>query len=115
MGHTTENKQKSQRFQNRAVKICTGCYNYTISSRNLIKQLSWFTAKQRCDYLTGILMYKCVNYIAPDYLCDLFCLNADIYQVNTITKSVIFMYQQSVYFSQSLSVYGSVLLNLNSL
>ena len=65
--------------------------------------------------LTGILMYKCVNYIAPDYLCDLFCLNADIYQVNTITKSVIFMYQQSVYFSQSLSVYGSVLLNLNSL
>ena len=94
-GRTTENNlQKIQRFQNRAVRICTGCFDYTISSRTLIKQLSWFTVKQRCDYLTG--MYKCVNHIAPDYLCDLFCLNADIYQVNTRSNQVnnIDVYQQ---------------------
>ena len=33
-------------------------------------------------------MYKCINHIAPDYLCDLFCLNADIYQVNTRSTQV---------------------------
>ena len=54
-GRTTENNlQKIQRFQNRAVRICSGYYNYTISSRTLIKQLSWFAVKQRCDYLTGV-------------------------------------------------------------
>ena len=111
-GHTTENNlQKIQRFQNRAVRICTGCYDYTISSRNLIKQLSWFTVKQRCDYLTGILMYKCVNHIAPDYLCDLFCLNADINTRSTQVNNIHVPATSTAYFSQSLSVYGSVLWN----
>ena len=107
-GRTTENNlQKIQRFQNRAVRICSGYYNYTISSRTLIKQLSWFTVKQRCDYLTGILMYKCVNHIAPDYLCDLLCLNTKSTQVNNIDVPA----TSTAYFSQSLSVYGSVLWN----
>ena len=43
---------------------------------NLVRQLNWMNVKQRCIYFSSILMYKCLNSLAPDYLCDEFILQS---------------------------------------
>ena len=51
-GHTSVNNLLAiQRFQNRAARICTGCYDHDVESSVLIKSLSWLNVKERCDFL----------------------------------------------------------------
>ena len=77
-GNTSQqNINKIQRMQNYAARIVTNNYDY-INHRgvNLVKQLNWMNVKQRCIYFSSILMYKCLNSLAPDYLCDEFILQS---------------------------------------
>ena len=63
---------KIQRLQNRAARVITGIYDWTIDGVQLVKQLGWLTVKERRDYFTAILMYRCLNGMAPHYLSDNF-------------------------------------------
>ena len=105
-----------QRFQNRAARICTGCFDHEIQSNILIKSLTWLNVKERCDFLTGILMYKCMHNIAPNYLCDLFTFSIDMRSANTRNAlrydlHNIIPFTSTSGFKKSLSFYGAKLWN----
>jgi hypothetical protein len=42
-----------------------------IPSLQLFKKLGWLSIKNRLEYHKSVLMYKCINNSAPDYLCNL--------------------------------------------
>ena len=68
---TQQLSEKRQKLQNRAIRVITRS-SYDMISRYLLNSLGWDnllvrTAKQKAN-----LMYKCINNLAPAYLCNLF-------------------------------------------
>ncbi len=55
---------------NRAARIISGNFEYDVGGVELLNQLGLVTLKERRDYFMGLLVYKCVNGIAPSYLCN---------------------------------------------
>ena len=70
-----------QRLQNRAARAVLGNFDYSCSVSKMIRDLGWMTINQRYVYFTSILMYKCLNGMAPPYLSSLF------HYVNSNTRS----------------------------
>ena len=103
-----------QRFQNRAARIITGNFEYTTRGIDLVKQLGWQTIRERRDYLTGLLVYKSLNGIAPTYLQDLFtyCRDTHSLQTRSATSNNLFIpgINKQVY-SHSLQYNGSKIWN----
>ncbi len=54
-----------QRLQNRAARIITGTYDWTLSATLLVKQLGWMTIFERINYFSVF-----ANNLAPTYLND---------------------------------------------
>jgi exonuclease III len=84
-GYTSEkNLKKIQRLQNYAARIVCNNYDY-INTRGieLIERLKWQDFKQRRDFLTSTLMFKCVNGMVPVYLADSVTLAKDVCDRNT--------------------------------
>ena len=71
--------QKAQSLQNQAARIVTGNFDF-INTRGeeLVRSLKWQTLKDRRKFHLATLMYKCVNGLAPNYLCDQINLLSDI-------------------------------------
>ena len=44
---------------------------------NYLKKLGWLSIQKRLEYHKSVLMYKCINNSAPDYLCNLFDMNTN--------------------------------------
>ena len=57
-----------QRLQNRAAREVTGNFDYNSSVSNMLNDLKWMNINQRFTYFLGILVYKCLNNLAPDSL-----------------------------------------------
>jgi hypothetical protein len=114
-GHTSNsNILRIQRFQNRAARICTQCFDYNVSSFCLINELGWLTVTERMEYLTGILMYKCMTGLAPNYLSDLFTETIYVHDINTRNVADNNLYiprARTNAYKKSLSVYGAGLWN----
>lgn len=62
--------KKLQRIQNTAAKMVKGVSKYA-SSTGALKDLHWLPVTQRIDYKVALLTYKCLNGLAPGYLCNL--------------------------------------------
>ena len=109
-GHTSNsNINKVQKFQNRAARICTQCFDYTISSSELLLDLGWLNIVKRRDFLTCILIFKCMSGEAPNYLCDLFMDLSYIHNVNirsATERNLYVPFAHSSYYKKALSVYG---------
>ena len=61
-----------QQLQNRVARIITKNFNRNIPGLEIVKNLGWMSVKERFDYLTSCLMYKCLcfnnsnmNYLVP--------------------------------------------------
>ena len=50
-----------QKLQNRAARIISNCFDWNVSSAELIANLNWMPVKMRKDYFVSIFMYKVVN------------------------------------------------------
>ena len=61
---------KLQRVQNTAARLLCGMGKYDHISATL-KSLHWLPVKQRIEFKISVLVYKCVNGVAPQYLCKL--------------------------------------------
>ena len=72
-----------QRLQNRAARIITNNYDYSISPVTIVKSLNWMTIEKRCSYFTAITVYKCLNKQAPTQLSQMFNFVKDTHNVNT--------------------------------
>ena len=72
-----------QKVQNRAARIVTKCYDYSIRSSSLIQQLGWLNVTQRHIYFTCILMYKSVNNLISETISNRFSLSGEIHPYTT--------------------------------
>ena len=61
---------KLQRVQNAAARLLCGIGKYDHISPTL-KSLHWLPVKQRIEFKISVLVYKCLNGLAPQYLCKL--------------------------------------------
>ncbi len=58
---------KVQRIMNRAARIITGNFEYDVRGVELLRQLGLMNLKERRDYFMNLIVFKCVNGIAPSY------------------------------------------------
>ena len=65
---TSSNVKKLQAIQNFACKIITGTKKYDHVSP-LLKQLEWLSIDKLLYFREAVMTYKCVNNLAPIYLC----------------------------------------------
>ena len=65
---SNKNLNRIQKFQNRAARIITNNFNWDIRSVNIVKDLGWLNIKQRRDYFVGLLVFKSLNNLSPDYI-----------------------------------------------
>ena len=49
----------------------------------MIKQQNWMNIKEHTEYFTAILMYKCLNDLAPTYLSNKFNFVSDAHPYST--------------------------------
>lgn len=62
--------------------------SYDHPSEPIFKELKWLSIDKRIEYQKSLLMYKCQNEIAPQYLQDLFKFNSsDVYKLRSVTNS----------------------------
>ena len=61
----------SEKLQNRAIRVITKS-SYDTSARSLLNSLGWDNLSLRRAKQKANLMYKCINNLAPAYLCNLF-------------------------------------------
>ena len=78
-----------QRLQNRAARAVTGNFDYNISPRTLISALNWMNIETRYIYFLGILIYKCINNMAPPCLTNMFQFYTDdrYYHTRAVTHN----------------------------
>ena len=60
-----------QRVQNIAARIVSRC-SRDIDSEDVLQSLNWLPIKYRITFKVFLIVYKCVNDLAPKYLSDLF-------------------------------------------
>jgi hypothetical protein len=60
---------------------------------NYLKKLGWLSIQNRLEYHKSVLMYKCINNCAPDYLCNLFDMNtnSNVYSLRSSAKGNLFV------------------------
>ncbi|CAB4041326.1 Hypothetical predicted protein [Paramuricea clavata] len=68
---TCTNIKKLQSIQNFACKIITGSKKYDHVSP-LLQNLEWLTVDKLLYFRDAVMTFKCMNNLAPKYLCDMF-------------------------------------------
>ena len=64
-----------QKLQNRAARIITNS-SFDTPSRPLITELGWKTVEELIGNESKIMVFKSLNDLAPQYLCNLFTKNS---------------------------------------
>ena len=64
-----------QKLQNRAARIITNS-SFDTPSRPLIEGLGWKTIEELISYESKIMVFKSLNELAPQYLCNIFTKNS---------------------------------------
>ena len=80
------NVSKLQRVQNFAARIILGFRTFDHISQG-IKSLKWLLVKDRLYLNDAVMMYKCINKLAPDYLADKFVQRSHIHNRNTRSRN----------------------------
>jgi len=65
-----------QRLQNKAARIITGVYDRDVNGVSLVKRLGWQNVRERCNYLTCLLVFKSTHGLAPLYMQDMFTFSS---------------------------------------
>ena len=76
---------KLQILQNRAGKIILEV-PYDTRTQKVLTDLNWFYMTERLFYHRCILMFKCLNGLAPAYLSDVFSFNSHAYNTRSATR-----------------------------
>ena len=80
------NVSKLQRVQNFAARIILGLRKFDHISQG-IKSLKWLPVKDRLYLNDVIMMYKCINKLAPDYSAKKFVQRSHIHNRNTRSRN----------------------------
>jgi hypothetical protein len=82
---TKKNIEKLQKVQNFAARIITGTQKYEHFTP-ILKQLNWQPVPDMLKYFVGVLTFKCLNGLAPDYLNSYFQERLSLHDRNTRNK-----------------------------
>jgi len=74
---------KIQRIQNRAARIITNNYDWSVRGLFLVKQLGWYNIKERRDYFMALQSFKANSNLLPEYICKKFTPITEIHNVHT--------------------------------
>ena len=99
-----------QKLQNRAIRVITKS-SYDTSSRFLLNSLGWDNLSVRRAKQKANLMYKCINNLAPAYLCNLFARRTPNYYFRNAKKKLMLPKPRTDYLKRSLSYSGAFLWN----
>ena len=106
-GLTQQLSGKLQKLQKRAVRVITKS-SYDTSSRFL---LNWLGLSDRRAKQKANLMYKCINNLAPSYLCNLFSPRTSNYYFRNAKKKLMLPKPRTDYLKRSFSCSGAILWN----
>lgn len=98
-----------QKLQTRAARILTGS-NYRRSRQEMFQSLRWLSLKNRRMLHKSVMMYKCLNGLAPAYLCDLFKTPDHSYGTRNSQKLVV-PRAKTAYYTKSFEISGATLWN----
>ena len=79
-GLSQELIEKLQKLQNRAARVITKS-SFDTNSSYLLNSLGWDRWSIRRAKKRANLMYKCVNELAPDYLCNMYIPRVSYYNL----------------------------------
>ena len=107
---TASKKEPGRKYGNRAIRVLTKS-SYDTSSRLLLNSLGWDNlASRRADQKAN-LMYKCINNLAPAYLCNLFVPRTSNYDFRNAEKKLLLSKPRTDYLKHSFSYSGPILWN----
>ena len=75
---SNKNLNRLQKFQHRAARIIKNNFNWDIRGVNIVNDLGWLYIKQRRDYFVGMLVFKSLNDLLPDYITDKLTMTSEI-------------------------------------
>ena len=74
-----------QRIQNQVAKLIMNRDRYD-SSTNTMRQLHWLPISYRCEYKVLLLVYRCINGQAPEYLQQKLSLRNPVRNTHSATE-----------------------------
>ena len=102
-----------KKIQNRAIRVITKS-SYDTSSRFLLNSLGWDNLSVRRAKQKANLMYKCINNLAPAYLCNLFAPRTPNYYFRNAKIKLCSQNQELTTYSVALVIvalfYGTIFL-----
>ena len=72
---------KTGKTSKRAARIILNAHFMT-PSRLMFSELKWLTFPKRVDYHTCTMVYKALNNLAPNYICERFIMTSNIHSRN---------------------------------
>ncbi len=85
---SAKNINKLQLVQNFACRIVTNSKKFDHISPKL-RELNWLPVKEHLLFRDTVLMYKCINNLAPPYLCDKFSKRSNVHERNTRNRELL--------------------------
>ena len=82
---TDTNLKKVQLIQNYAARIVSGTRKYDHITP-VLRELKWLPIKQRLELKNAVIAFKCINGLAPQYLCSKFSKRKDKHKYATRNK-----------------------------
>ncbi len=83
-----KNIAKLQKVQNFAARIVTGTKKFDHITPSL-KQLNWLPVNYMLRFRDTVMAYKCVNGMAPSYLCRMFQTRSQLHNLNTRSSELL--------------------------
>ena len=102
--------EKLQKLQNRAARVITKS-SYNTNSSYLLNSLSWDNLSVRRTKQKANLMYKCVNKLAPNYLCNMFTTRTLPFDLCDASQKLYLPKPRTDYLKHSFSYSGASLWN----
>ena len=81
-----KNVSKLQSVQNFAARVVTGSRKFEHITP-VLRDLNWLTVSSMLKYTVAILRFKCVDGLAPRYLCSRFVTKTTVHDQNTRNKN----------------------------
>ena len=102
--------EKLQKLQNRAARVITKS-SYNTNSNYLLNSLGWDNLSVRRTKQKANLMYKCVNKLAPNYLCNMFTPRTMSFHLRDASQKLYLPKPRTDYLKRSFSYSGASLWN----
>ena len=81
-GRFNEDVRKLDVINKRCARVILGVNSFTPSDQ-MFRQLKWQSLKERCNYFTALMVFKCLNGLSPTYLQNKFKYVRDNHGCNT--------------------------------